>query len=143
MPSPSFIQIGPRPHYLTHFEVLDERRISATAIFPSSDPTLLDRDHVNVAHEFFAVWNAAHALCSRSQLTRPLIRRFTAQFSRVLLPDTPVDVLFECLNPKILPNKMATSSFRATLSTKDGEEISSFEGTFFAEAATNCPTSTY
>ncbi len=56
---------SPVPHYLIPETVVisdDAKRISGKMNFPSSETSVRDRGHVNVAHSMLAMWNCAHVL---------------------------------------------------------------------------------
>lgn len=92
----------PRPHYLTgraKIKILgNSATFTGTALFPLNDPYIFDRkDHVNVAHTLFAIWNVGY-LIGRYLLGKEEYGKFRigtlkkGRFFRTILPDTPISL---------------------------------------------------
>jgi hypothetical protein len=68
---------GPRPHYLKEITSFHYNQgsimITGIGVFPATDPSLAERDHVNVAHGFFLEWNVGH-LCAEEGHLYPILR---------------------------------------------------------------------
>jgi hypothetical protein len=93
----AFIKGFPRPHYLTgnadYVENDEGILLRTSAIFPSSDPSIGDRkDHANVSHCLFGLWNATHVIASFRGNYRTLARKVEIEALRITPPDTPIDL---------------------------------------------------
>ncbi len=93
---------APLPHFLVGgCEIsADNRHLTATVVFPSSDPTIGSRvkpvAHVNQAHHLFAAWNGAHILKGYHGVDSLLALRSTLEEEQseirtphVTVPDVP------------------------------------------------------
>ena len=85
----------PRPYYLIDDTIeIDDvdienqaRSMRSHVLFPSDDPDVVDRDHVNIATHQLASWNAAHMLCALHNIEKPKALVSTARPKHMTLPD--------------------------------------------------------
>lgn len=87
----------PRPHYLTSAVVRslgggDGYTLEGVVIFPSTDVTIGDRDHVNVSHAAFASWNAAHVIAREGATNLRACGTVRIRPLEEILPDVPVNI---------------------------------------------------
>jgi len=85
----------PTPHYLIgEVEISkDLHTLRGAVLFPSTDETISSRGHVNVAHEAFAIWNAAHILSDLLGVKDTRATRIVdSRFTREIKPDEVVDL---------------------------------------------------
>lgn len=126
------LQNKPGPHYLSG-EILvdaDKRGLNAIAIFPSSDRTIGDRGHVNVAHYLFGLWNAAHILGELNGFENTLSTGGVWKAHRVARPDTAMNLRVAIVDADIR-NRVARGLIEAVYSI-DGSSFGEFTSDFFA-----------
>lgn len=72
------------------------KRAEGKCVFPSSDPTIATRGHVNVAHLLFTLWNMS-AMLSRVWKIKEVPRAysFKGDGNANIPPDSEVDIIFE------------------------------------------------
>ncbi|MCX6752136.1 MAG: hypothetical protein NTZ87_01400 [Candidatus Nomurabacteria bacterium] len=86
MPSPVYII----PETMQISE--ETNTISGKCLFPSSDPSVGDRkDHANVCHEMFTVWNCAYVWAERKGWGRLFVIESHQSIRRMTPPDTEID----------------------------------------------------
>ena len=122
----------PGPHYLTGDVLVDANLLGlrARALFPSTDSTIGDRGHVNVAHYLFGVWNAAHILAVLNGFRTTLSKSGVWSAHRVARPDTPMDLRVEITDADIR-EKVAGGIINAAYSIGD-IKYGEFSSNFFA-----------
>ncbi len=78
-------------------EIYDEgKRAEGKCVFPSSDPTIAARGHVNVAHLLFALWNISAVLTRVWKVKEvPRAYSFKGDGSANIPPDSEIDLIFE------------------------------------------------
>lgn len=86
----------PLPHYLKEVNSLHFTNatilISGTLQFPSSDPTVGSREHVNIGNTFFAEWNIGH-FCAQKGLLFPklrVVKLLSGEYKKEIPPDESV-----------------------------------------------------
>ncbi len=92
----------PRPHYLKSGEVevrKDRLLFNGKVVFPlnnKNDPSLIDRDHVNVTHMLYSIWNVAH-YAVKSGFLYPNMRVLSQSGNYFLEPtfDTEISIFVE------------------------------------------------
>ena len=86
MPSPVYVIPGT-------VQISEEAgTISGKCLFPTSDPSIGDRkDHANVCHEMFTVWNCAYIWAERKDWGRLFVIEAHQSIRRMTPPDTEID----------------------------------------------------
>ena len=84
----------PRPHYLIAADISDDgKELKGIAVFPSSDPSIFDRkDHANVSHQLFALWNAAHLMARKLRIRYPLVRNIEVDIPKITRIDKEINL---------------------------------------------------
>ncbi len=121
------LQGKPRPHYLVgEVEVSEDlNTLCGTAVFPSSDISVGDRGHVNVAHKEFAIWSGAHILADLNGLENTRVTDILPGRIRggEFRPDVPARMELQ-ISDRRGSERIARGVIRATF--VQGEVISEF-----------------
>ncbi|MFA5829991.1 MAG: hypothetical protein WC843_05900 [Candidatus Gracilibacteria bacterium] len=125
---------APPPHYLNAETLTIEDtqdgglRASGEVRFPSTDPTIGERGHVNMAHTLFAVWNVAHAL---KIFKKPLALESNCKVHKMMRPDTEYS-LTACLvgEPEQFDERRDIQKVNATISDRVGTVMAEIDAKF-------------
>ncbi len=130
------LQGTPRPHFVRTGEINisgNKSSFHGEVVFsPGDDVSLVDRDHVNVAHEMFAIWNAAY-LAVRKGLLYPKMRVLSQSGS--YFAETPLDTSLDLsVNMEIVhrDEKIIKGAISATFVDKDGKTLSMCQMVFLS-----------
>jgi len=122
----------PVPHYLTGEAIVSNDKLSleATAIFPSSDQSIGQRGHVNVAHYLFGAWNAAHVLAEINGFEDTLSIDGSWKAHKISKPDQPMKLNFEIIDP-VVKGRTVRGVLKAVYSV-GGDVYAEFNSSFVA-----------
>jgi len=122
----------PRPHYLISANISDDgKSMTGKVIFPSTDVSIADRkDHANVAHQLFALWNAAHLMTSKLGIRYPLVKNIEISIPHIARIDKEIDLKVNITEYDIKRNSVS-GKFKAFFTHKN-RSLSNIEAEFKA-----------
>lgn len=123
----------PRPHYLFGEIHVDENGLGlrAKVKFPTTELSIADRGHVNIAHYLFAVWNASHILRLGQGFKEALSTGGTWRTPKFAAPDIPMDLRVQVIAIET-KRRIATGLIEATFSIGE-DTYAMFTSEFFAQ----------